>query len=417
VRRLTAGVDDCVRDLASRRALADDWPITCGYSSSRAVDAGADPRRRPRGDRLPRHSRLAADPRRARAVPADRRGAAGEELRRHGDDKVLKLRRAPVGRRRRRGVRDLQRCDDHVSNALARTSRASRGNGGTQHAAFYTYGGRVMRLHHITHPGSGPCVIVRADLLTYAQPPFAGAWADRIIRGGNRTTWRFWRRTSARSTSWPRRIAYYHDYMREMGHPLAPLPFAGNVVINHGDSMSTSVGPTATSCDRGCARRAGRPAAADHAPGHRRDPAGIRPAVGDQIPARSGGPAARCSGDDMGVRSLMRGRCGGPPACRCGWSIRRCGPRPSTGWRASHGHAGAGWRGGDHVLRAIAAAAVARGRCPRQRARHDPVDRHAARRRGAVDIAPTSASSASTPPRGAAAACSRSSRRPRTTSR
>ncbi len=136
-------------------------------------------------------------------------------------------------------------ADDHVSNRIGAHIEAHRGGNGwyTNRQRFYTYGGRVMRLHHITPPGSGPCVMVRADLLTYAQPPFAGAWADRIIRGGEQNY-------MAILASHQREInilaavgiAYYHDYMREMGHPLAPLPFAGNVVINHGDSMSTSGG-------------------------------------------------------------------------------------------------------------------------------------------------------------------------------
>lgn len=34
----------------------------------------------------------------------------------------------------------------------------------------------------------------------------------------------------------------YRTYMMAEGHPLQPLPFPANLVINHGDSMSTAGG-------------------------------------------------------------------------------------------------------------------------------------------------------------------------------
>ncbi len=136
-------------------------------------------------------------------------------------------------------------ADDHVSNRIGAHINAHRGSNGwyTETQRFYTYGGRVMRLHNILSPGSGPCVIARTDLLTFARPPFSGTWADRIIQGGEQEYMTI-------LASHQREInilaavgiAYYNDYMRELGHPLVPLPFAGNVVINHGDSMSTSGG-------------------------------------------------------------------------------------------------------------------------------------------------------------------------------
>ena len=37
-------------------------------------------------------------------------------------------------------------------------------------------------------------------------------------------------------------LGHYRNFMAALGHPLAELPFAANVVINHGDSASTTGG-------------------------------------------------------------------------------------------------------------------------------------------------------------------------------
>jgi hypothetical protein len=108
---------------------------------------------------------------------------------------------------------------------------------------LYTYGGRLMRMQHITPPKSGPCVIVRADLLEFSNPPYRGAWADRIIAGGEQEYLTLLERHRLPvDTLAAVGLGHFCDFMKTSGHPIEPLPFPANVVINHGDSMSTAGG-------------------------------------------------------------------------------------------------------------------------------------------------------------------------------
>lgn len=136
-------------------------------------------------------------------------------------------------------------ADDLVSNRLGAHVQAHRGDAGwyTASQRFYTYGGRLMRLQQIAAPASGPCVIVRTDLLTFAAPPFAGRWVEVLEAGGEG---RYLELLESRGVEVcvlaAVGIGHYRAFMAEAGHPLAALPFAANVVINHKDSMSTTGG-------------------------------------------------------------------------------------------------------------------------------------------------------------------------------
>jgi hypothetical protein len=161
-------------------------------------------------------------------------------------DKVLKL-SAAAQSARSRGCEFVvfNDADDLVSNRIgAFVAARPDGNGWyTTSQFFYTYGGRLMRRQCIEAPASGPCVIVRADLLTFERPPFTSTWARMIADGGEQRYIHFLERHNVEVCVLAAvGIAHYRQFMADRGHPLQPLPFAGNVVINHKDSMSTAGG-------------------------------------------------------------------------------------------------------------------------------------------------------------------------------
>ena len=95
-------------------------------------------------------------------------------------DKVLKL--SAAARSARSHGYDFvafNDADDLVSNRIGAFVADRRGANGwyTASQLFYTYGGRLMRRQRIQPPASGPCVIVRTDLLTFERPPFTAEWA------------------------------------------------------------------------------------------------------------------------------------------------------------------------------------------------------------------------------------------------
>jgi len=136
-------------------------------------------------------------------------------------------------------------ADDLVSNRIGAFVDANRGGNGWYNASqrFYTYGGQLMRLQHIAGDAAGPCVIVRSDLLAFARPPFRGAWVDRTVADGEQDYLALLARQNVEVSELAAvGLGHYRAYMAERGTPLSPLPFAGNVVINHQDSMSTAGG-------------------------------------------------------------------------------------------------------------------------------------------------------------------------------
>lgn len=230
------------------KALADDWPYHV-WLLERVVDSmlaqtGRDAQVVVACHDLP-ESHLRQDPR-VHFLPLDI-----EIPRRNFDDmsvdKVLKL---SAGARWvvSRGDADyiaFNDADDLVTDRLAAFVEAHRGANGwyTASQRLYTYGGQMMRLQRIGGGFSGPCVIVRRDLLTFASPPFSGAWVDLVLGGGED-------RYIAYLSRHRREVcelaavghAYFRTFMTERGQPLAALPFPANVVINHKDSMSTTGG-------------------------------------------------------------------------------------------------------------------------------------------------------------------------------
>lgn len=162
-------------------------------------------------------------------------------------DKVLKL---SAGARwvAARGEADyvaFNDADDLVSDRIGEFVAAHPGGSGwyTTSQRFYTYGGRLMRLQRIGGGAAGPCVIVRRDLLTFGRPPFSGAWFDLVHGGGEDRYLEFLSRHRREVCELAAvGLGHYRAFMAAQGHPLAPLPFAANVVINHKDSMSTTGG-------------------------------------------------------------------------------------------------------------------------------------------------------------------------------
>jgi hypothetical protein len=132
-------------------------------------------------------------------------------------------------------------ADDLVSNRIGAYVDDHRGENGwcCSSEIFYTLGGRLARFFRMQAPAAGPCVIVRADLLQFAFPPFAGHWADLIRAGGEDHYLKLLERRAARvNTLAAVGHNHYLTLMKLEGHPLRSLPFPGNVVINHNDSMS-----------------------------------------------------------------------------------------------------------------------------------------------------------------------------------
>jgi hypothetical protein len=161
-------------------------------------------------------------------------------------DKVLKL-SAAAQSARSQGCEFVvfNDADDLVSNRIGAFAATRTGANGwyTTSQFFYTYGGRLMRHQSIAAPASGPCLIVRADLLTFDRPPFTAQWARTIAEGGEQRYIHCLERHDIEVCVLAAvGIGHYRQFMADRGHALDPLPFAGNVVINHKDSMSTTGG-------------------------------------------------------------------------------------------------------------------------------------------------------------------------------
>lgn len=194
---------------------------------------------------VPESPQLRDDPR-VTFVPID-----AEVPRRDFDDmvsdKVLKL---SAGARwvMSRGEADyvvFNDADDLVSDRLGAFVEANRGGNGWYSTSqrFYAYGGGLMRLQKIAGGAAGPCVVVRRDLLTFGGPPFSGLWFDLVRAGGEDRYLECLARHRREVCELAAvGLGHYRAFMAAVGHPLAPLPFPANVVINHKDSMSTAGG-------------------------------------------------------------------------------------------------------------------------------------------------------------------------------
>jgi hypothetical protein len=141
-------------------------------------------------------------------------------------------------------------ADDLVNRKVSQYVAAHRGANGwyTPSEFYYAYGSRWIRKNSRPPMVSGPCVIVRSDLLKFATNPFKGFWLNLIVKGGERA---FAEQLASRN----RRIntlaavglAHFQKLMTIEGAPLEPLPFTSNVVINHLDSTSQVAGGLGTS--------------------------------------------------------------------------------------------------------------------------------------------------------------------------
>src|SRR5262249_20097410 len=132
-------------------------------------------------------------------------------------------------------------ADDLVNRRIGEFVAAHNGAIGwdTPMEIFYCYGCSLVR-KYVFNPGMfGPCVIVRSELLKFASIPFAGNWKNIITEDGEK---RYIELLGQRNRSVNTLAAVGHTNFRRLmaaeGHGLEPLPFIGNVVINHFDSTS-----------------------------------------------------------------------------------------------------------------------------------------------------------------------------------
>lgn len=142
-------------------------------------------------------------------------------------------------------------ADDLVSNRIGGFVAANYGAPGwyTADEFFYTYGGRFVRFFNIAAPYAGPCVIVRADRLEFASPPFLGKWTELIKAGGEKNYLDLLEaKRCPVSVLAAVGLQHYREYSRQSGWPLAPLPFPANIVINHWDSTSHVAGGRGSYC-------------------------------------------------------------------------------------------------------------------------------------------------------------------------
>jgi hypothetical protein len=134
-------------------------------------------------------------------------------------------------------------ADDLVSDRVGPFIASHRGANGWYSASqlFYAYGGRLVRRSSIVPPRSGPFVAVRRDLIAFDRPPFSGEWLKIVESGGEfHYLSLLARHNVAVCTLAGAGHGYYPTLMERTGHPLAPLPFPANLVINHADSMSST---------------------------------------------------------------------------------------------------------------------------------------------------------------------------------
>lgn len=132
-------------------------------------------------------------------------------------------------------------ADDLVSNRIGSLVANGGGAAGWYSTSeyFYTYGGRWMRDKKMHGMDSGPLVIARTDLLEFEVPPYRGAWAGIVREGGEERYLGFLARHGVSTCVLAAAgLQHFRTYMEARGHPLLPMPFAGNVVINHSDSTS-----------------------------------------------------------------------------------------------------------------------------------------------------------------------------------
>lgn len=106
---------------------------------------------------------------------------------------------------------------------------------------FYAYGGRWLRRFQLPGEQAGPCAIFRAGMLRFDAPPYSGGWLD-FVAGEERYMGMLAGRAQRTCTIVAAGLAHYRAFAAREGHPLRPLPFAGNVVICHSDSTSHVAG-------------------------------------------------------------------------------------------------------------------------------------------------------------------------------
>jgi hypothetical protein len=132
-------------------------------------------------------------------------------------------------------------ADDLVSRRISEFVASNRGANGwyTPSEFYYAYGSRWVRRNLRPATASGPGVIARSGLLEFATWPSTGTWLRTILEGGESRFAQLLARRSRRiNTLAAVGLANFQKLMIAQGHPLEPLPFPSNVVINHVDSTS-----------------------------------------------------------------------------------------------------------------------------------------------------------------------------------
>jgi hypothetical protein len=131
-------------------------------------------------------------------------------------------------------------ADDLVRRSITAFIEQNRGAKGWYNRIQYFRGsGRWWLRKHRTPKGfSTSCIIVRADLLEFVEPPFPPSpWLDILTPYPD---------DLAKYTALKRPIntlatVGHHNYVRflaQRGHELQELPFAANIIITHYDSTS-----------------------------------------------------------------------------------------------------------------------------------------------------------------------------------
>lgn len=166
-------------------------------------------------------------------------------------DKVLKV-SAGIAALQQHGADYIGICDgdDLVSRRVSGFVHDHAGAAGwfAPIMLTYAYGGRWVKRRVMPPNQAGPFAIIRADLLHFEQPPFTGSWVG-LARAAGESSYVEALAGCRRSVCSIVAAGHtrYLGLLAADGHPLAPLPFHGHLMINHADSTSTVEGGTGTS--------------------------------------------------------------------------------------------------------------------------------------------------------------------------
>jgi hypothetical protein len=140
-------------------------------------------------------------------------------------------------------------ADDLLNRRIAEFVSAHSGANGwyTPTDYIYAYGSSWIRKYSRPPTFSGPVVIVRSDLLKFATVPFEGHWLNLTSEGGEKNYVDLLARRGRKVVTLAAAgLAHFKRLMELEGFPLAPLPMAATVIINHSDSTSHIAGGIGT---------------------------------------------------------------------------------------------------------------------------------------------------------------------------